>query len=420
MDRPVGRAVRPSTLWTAAGILIYATAPMAAPVLLPLCAVAPLASYWSAHRRLPVHKPSKVTIALLLTGLYLLLNSAWSLSPWSALSAVAQVFVIIAVLHITTHALLGGTEEALPALAWGVVAGVMIASVVLCLDVFTGQWPRRMVMSYIPALRTDLRHLVSEQGWITYALPHLLNRSVSAITLLFWPAFLIIDGLALAGTKRVLLRLAMLPGVAAIYGSVHTTSKIAFLGAAAVYALFCVSARLARRLTAGAWVAALLLVVPLAAAAYQAQLYQTSWLPQSAQQRIVIWGYTSAQITKAPLLGTGIGSARALADLANPDLPRAPGSDFQLSTHMHSHNAYLQIWFEAGAIGAVLFLATGLLVLATCARASGRVQPYLYATFSACALLAASSFSIWAPWLLAAFALTALCTTLGVALPARA
>jgi hypothetical protein len=274
--------------WTAAGIVIYVFAPMAAPVLLPLCAVAPLASYWAKHRRLPVYKFSKVTTALLLTGLYLLLNASWSLSPSSAVAAVAQFFVIVAVLHVTTDALFAGTDEALRAMAWGVVVGVLVAGAVVCLDVFTGQWPRRAVMSLIPALKADPRHFVVVQGWVTSALPHLLNRSISAIGLLFWPALLIINRLPLAPRVRTILRLALLPGVAAIFGSVHTTSKMAFLGAAAVYSLFSVSPWLAKRLTAGAWIAAMLLVVPLAAAAYSAQLYQASWLPMSAQQRIVI------------------------------------------------------------------------------------------------------------------------------------
>jgi O-antigen ligase len=418
--QPARRAMVLTAAWTAAGIVIFIFAPMAAPVLLPLCAVAPLASYWVRHRRLPVYRFSKVTIALLLTGLYLLLNASWSLSPSSALAAVAQFFVIIAVLHVTTDALFAGTDEALRAMAWGVVVGVLVASAVVCLDVFTGQWPRRVVMSYIPAFKTDPRHLVVVQGWVTSALPHLLNRSISAISLLFWPALLIINRLPLAPRTRTMLSLALLPGVAAIFGSVHTTSKMAFLGAAAVYSVFSVSPWLAKRLTAGAWIAAMLLVVPLAAAAYSAQLYQGSWLPLSAQQRIVIWGYTSAQIAKAPLLGEGIGTARALVDFANPDLPRAPGTNFQLTTHVHSHNAYLQIWFEAGAVGAIFFLATGLLVLDVCSRASARWQPYVYASFSACALLAASSFSVWAPWFLASIAMAAICVILAVALPASA
>jgi hypothetical protein len=61
-----------------------------------------------------------------------------------------------------------------------------------------------------------------------------------------------------------------------------------------------------------------------------------------------IWGYTSKQIAKAPLLGSGIASARALNDYEYPNVPRAPGTNFQLSTNVHSHNAYLQIWIEGG------------------------------------------------------------------------
>jgi hypothetical protein len=129
-----------------------------------------------------------------------------------------------------------------------------------------------------------------------------------------------------------------------------------------------------------------------------------------------IWGYTSKQIAKAPLLGSGIASARALNDYEYPNVPRAPGTNFQLSTNVHSHNAYLQIWIEGGA-SALFFLSVGLLVLGACGQASAAVQPYLCAYFSACALLAASSFSIWASWLLASYAITAIFVSLGLALP---
>ena len=93
--------------------------------------------------------------------------------------------------------------------------------------------------------------------------------------------------------------------MAAILGSKHATSKIAFAGAAIVFAAFQFWPAATRRAIAWAWAAAIMLVVPLATLAYQSQLYLSTWLPHSAQHRIVIWGYTSNQIAKAPILGLG-------------------------------------------------------------------------------------------------------------------
>jgi O-antigen ligase len=271
-------------------------------------------------------------------------------------------------------------------------------------------------MHFVPALQITARELIVENGHAISAYAYLLNRSISVLALLFWPTLFIIDRLAIAPARRRWLLLALLPAATAILGSAHATSKMAFLGAAALFGLSRYFPQFASRLTLGAWVAAMLLVVPLAAASYAAKFYQVSWLPMSAQQRIVIWGYTSGQIGKAPILGSGIGSARALNELENPDVPRAPGTDFELTTHVHSHNAYLQIWFEAGAVGALLFLLSGVLVLHRCAAAPTVMQPYLFSSFAAGALLAASSFSVWAPWLLASFAMTAIFVGLALAL----
>ena len=89
----------------------------------------------------------------------------------------------------------------------------------------------------------------------------------------------------------------------------------------------------------------------MAALSYSAS-YLASWMPFSARHRIVIWGYTSEQIAKAPLLGAGMSTARALNNPDDMDAPRAPGTDFRLSTSLHSHNGYLQTWYETGAVGA--------------------------------------------------------------------
>ena len=169
-------------------------------------------------------------------------------------------------------------------------------------------------------------------------------------------------------------------------------------------------------LTRTGWVAAVLLVIPVAVLAFGAQLYLASWLPESAQHRIVIWGYTAEQIAKAPLLGVGVASPRASNDWDKSDKPRAPGSNFTLSTVLHAHNAYLQVWFETGALGALLLSSLGLLVLRAIAATPDATHAHLYATFVACALLAASSFSIWAPWLLATFGIITVCVAIAVTL----
>ena len=154
-------------------------------------------------------------------------------------------------------------------------------------------------------------------------------------------------------------------------------------------------------------------------ALYEAEVYRATWLPESARHRVVIWGATSAQIGKAPILGAGIGSGRALNEAGAAAAPAVPGTDFHFRPGLHSHNAYLQVWFETGAVGALILLGLGLLVLRSLSAAAADVQPYLAVTFSACALSVATAFAIWAPWFMASLAMAAIFAALGKALPAQ-
>lgn len=410
--------LRLTAAWAASGVALWLLFPQAAPGVLPLCVVAPAAWYWAAERRLPLLTPSAVMVALALAGVYLLINASWSLSPLSAFGSVGLFFVIVAVLYLTLNALDKIDPRALRALAVGFLAGMMVAGIVLCFETFSGQTLRRLLLTYVPELRPNPPHFIADGDRVTMRAPYLLNPSISVLTLLLWPAILVGSRLHLSRRQKAGLLTALALGGATVFGSVHTTSKIAFVGAAATFGMFQVYPLLAKRLVIASFVAASLFMVPIASFIYSAEAYRATWLPESAKHRIVIWGYTSGQVAKAPFLGAGISTARALHQPSNPEVPRAPGSKFQLATSLHSHNAYLQVWYETGAVGALVLLGLGLLVLRALSRAPYEVQPYLYATFVTFALLAASSFSIWAPWFMASLGIVCAFAALGAALPA--
>src|SRR4029079_19795086 len=97
----------------------------------------------------------------------------------------------------------------------------------------------------------------------------------------------------------------------------------------------------------------------------------------SARHRVVVWEYTAEKIAKAPILGAGVSAARALDKLEEGTHTLAPGTPFPRETSVHAHNAYLQVWFEAGAVGAALLLAIGLVVVGAFAPAPPAVPPLL-------------------------------------------
>ena len=403
--------------WTAGGLVLWLMFPMTATVLLPLCAVAPLAAwYWTTERRL--HAPSPVTLALILAGVYLLINASWSLSPSSAFRAVVLVFLIAGVLHVVLNAL-SELEAPLPrAMAMGVLAGVMASSVLLCFEIFSEQALRRLLIRLVPALQPNPLHVEMEGGQVARLMPYLPNVSVSVLTLVFWSAVLMASRLGLVRRHRYAALTAFALIVTTVLASEHATSQIAFAGAGVAFAVFLVRPSMAKPLMIAGWVAAILFVVPIASLLYGAEAYRATWLPESARHRVVIWGFTSEQVAKAPFFGSGIGTARALNEARSPEGPLAPGTKFQLGTSLHSHNAYLQVWYEAGAAGALILLGLGLLILRALTKFPAEVQPYLAATFVAGALLAVSGFSIWAPWFMASLAMVGIFASLGAALPA--
>jgi O-antigen ligase len=406
--------------WTMAGVALFIAAPIAAPFILPLCMVAPLAWLWFTERRLPTLDQSPVTMWLGLAGIYLLINASWSLDRSLAYLAALVFFILIGTLHATRNALRGIGERPLQAMAAGFCAAVLLGSLFLCYEVLSAQSIRRLIMNHALWLRPKPHHLVLEADWIIELPGYLLNRSITAWTLLVWPALLVLSRLDLPESRRTrLIAVVLLPGVPAIYLSDHGTSKLAFLAAAVTYAVFGLAPMLTRRLVFAGWLAATLLVVPVTLVAYSSQLYLSPWLVASAQDRIVLWGYTSQQIWKAPILGVGINTSNAQNRDGDDDAPLAPGSELRLSIRHHTHSAYLQTWYEAGAVGVLFLLGFGLLLLRAIARAPLRAQPYLYATFVTSALVAASSFSVWQPWFMASFGLTAVFAALGTELAAR-
>jgi O-antigen ligase len=167
------------------------------------------------------------------------------------------------------------------------------------------------------------------------------------------------------------------------------------------------------------WTLACILIVPLVFAIYALQVHTNESLFWSARHRIVIWEYTAEKIADAPILGSGVSAARGFDKLEEGTRTFAPGTIIPRETNIHAHNAFLQVWFEAGAVGAALLLCIGLLLIGAIGRVPARVQPFLAATFAAHTLVAAFGFSVWAPWLLASFALAAVFASPSVALALR-
>ena len=100
-----------------------------------------------------------------------------------------------------------------------------------------------------------------------------------------------------------------------------------------------------------------------------------------------------------PWIGIGADATPAAKEFA--DELEVKDAGFPVSTGRHAHNAYLQVWYELGGIGALLLLAAGLAVLGVIATLPAGLVPWALAQAATTAIMAASSFSIWQVWFLA-------------------
>ena len=153
--------------WTGLGVLLWALFPMTAAVLLPLCSVAPLAWIWVQMRHFSRYPLSPTTAALGLAAAYLAINASWSLSPGTAAMAVGLVLLMVPTLHFVLNALPRLEAPPLAAMASGALAGLAAAGVLLCVEVFSDQLLRRLLIGLVPALQPSPNHVVLDGGQVT-------------------------------------------------------------------------------------------------------------------------------------------------------------------------------------------------------------------------------------------------------------
>ncbi|MBS0244655.1 MAG: O-antigen ligase family protein, partial [Proteobacteria bacterium] len=163
--------------------------------------------------------------------------------------------------------------------------------------------------------------------------------------------------------------------------------------------------RVARPVVYAGWIAATLLVVPAAAIAHKAGLNHASWLPGTARNRIVLWNVTAQKVIEHPLLGIGIDSGKPLDEEAASTAKIEKGDSYPQRTGRHSHNIFMQTWYELGAVGAALFLTLGLAALGAMSRLPDDDQPFAFASFVSAMVIGSFTWGMWQPWFMAAFGL---------------
>lgn len=116
--------------------------------------------------------------------------------------------------------------------------------------------------------------------------------------------------------------------------------------------------------------------------------------------RIAIWQSFGAAVEQAPILGSGVNISTRMADVP---LATKVAEPLRLMLGAgHPHNAFLQVWVELGAVGAVLAAATVLLAMQVVLRLPAPVRPLAIAFAAITLSIGAVSHGAWQAWWLAA------------------
>lgn len=352
---------------------------------------------------------------LALVAAYLFVSASWSLAPASALGKAAWFASVVILTYAATRSLHAWNRQQVRVAAIAFIAGVFAGMVFIMLQILTDQAPIRLLYNVFPEARPGrLKGLEVEDGRVVDISIFELNRNVAVLLTVFWPALLCLMRLPDIGRRRLMIAALGLGMVIVAALSTHETSQLGLIVSLTVFLLAWYWPVVTRRGMLAAWFLVFALIVPLSTLALKAKLHETEWLPFSAQARIVLWAYRAEKVEEAPLLGVGLGSTRQLRWKDVPPAPVKMQSEHPWQIGWHAHNGFLEIWFELGLVGVILFLAAGWAVIGYIGRQSLTVQPFILAQFAALFVILAVGWGIWQSWLMALPGLAAIFATLAI------
>ena len=402
----------------AAALLLLVVAPRSSPgcVALLLAALYLSGPPGPPSRVFSLPRPGMPLALLLGLAGWAAVSIAWAADRGEAINKAALLAAFATATAVAATALVEARRDLLQRAGRAALAAFAVGLIYLGVEEITGQGLKRLLFLALPFARPDTRHIVGNDGDAVFA-EYFHNRNIAAATLALWPMLLIARHVVEPRQFR-----AVIAGIAAIAlvtlaFSQHETSILALAASSIIGVAVLAAPRLGLGLLAAGWLAATLLVVPMATWGLRtAELHKAEWLPHSARHRIVLWGYTAEQIQHRPLHGIGAASTKALDVRRGPHVETFPGTRFGWRSGTHAHNVYLQIWYELGAIGALLLCGAGLAAIQALSRLPPAVLPAAAATMTAAVVMGASSWGLWQAWFLGAFAMSGMLLLIGIRL----
>ena len=344
---------------------------------------------------------------------YLFVNASWSLDPSRALGKAAWFGLVAAMSFGACRALASWPKPQLGTAVTAFLVGLVAVVVLVLIETLTDRFLTLSLYNLLPVTRPEsIKGLMIKKGEIVRIAAFGLNHNVAVMVLALWPAMLCLATRLRGPTRWIGAAALILATATAVFFSEHDSSKAGLVLSIVVFATAFSWPIWTRRALWAGWCLAFLLVVPLSTMAYKAELHQSDWLDYSAKARVVLWAYTAEQIPAAPILGIGAASTRQMN--LDPQVrlkaieEKQDGEVFGWRAGAHAHNAFLQTWYELGAIGVILFMAAGSVVIGSLGRLPRPTQSYILAHVAAFLTILAFGWGMWQSWLMALAGLAAL------------
>jgi hypothetical protein len=406
------RDLAAATILTSVALIAFLLAPRAAQFQLLALAVVPVAALLRDGDWAAALARTPLLTACVAFGIYITINATWAVNLPEAYGKVVFYWVLLITAHLAITGFGDVSDEVLARLQKVAVIAASAGAAFLLIEVLTDQAIRRFTFSLLPFTRPPSKHTTIVGGDVVAIGPYILNRNMAALCLVLWPVLLMLR--TLLDARRALMAGAVLVAASliAVLRSEHETSMLALIFSLAAFAGMARVAPIMRKAITIGWVVASLLVVPMVTVAYQQQLHFAEWLPVTARNRVILWGYTAGEVAKTPILGIGVASTKDLDEGDKAVQP--PGYTYALRTGPHAHNAFLQTWYELGAIGAVLLLAMGLCLIVVLSRLPRVDQALAFASFVAAVMIGSFTWGIWQTWFMAAYGIWAVLLALAL------
>ncbi len=347
-------------------------------------------------------------------------SSIWATYPAEAIGKSASALAVAAMALISIAFLAIDTRANRLRIAEGIWLGALVSALYLAFEVWSGQAFRIAAINLLGLQPEDFatpKWFTWQNGRVVAADFGDLTRTVALLPLVIGPAILAAWH-ALAAPWRSIASVLLIAATAlAVYAAGSESAKIALAIFLATGALAIASTVWTLRLLVVGWLAACLLMIPLVIGLHQLAPHRNAAIGEalrdsSPEQRLTMWRDYATWSLERPLLGHGANHTYVWNRQINEAAPSAGGPPWKKrsdQTWPHTHNMYLQAWYDLGAVGAVLFVGLGLAILLAIGRMPRQAQVAQLATFAAVAAFIPTSYGLWQPWLQGLFALIAIC-----------